>query len=177
MDRLLRSKYATLQQQWEMLFLKVEGWPDEKLNQQPQPGKWSAAQIMSHLILSERLIATSLTKKIHANEPLEKSGLKSWYRSVLLKLSLRSSLRFKAPRVVAKVPEYSSLSDIEVQWHQTTKEFEKLLENFPSHLLGRAIFTHPIVGRISLYQTIDFMADHVYHHLRQINRILHNTKS
>lgn len=145
---------------------------DELLNRQPQPDQWSIIQVLSHLIQSDKLVTAYILKKMRSEGEFPKSGFRTWLRTVILQLALRGPFRFKAPPMVAKVPEYETLAVIESKWRQTYREFHEMLASFPPHLMGREIFRHPYAGRLNLHQTIDFMAEHFSHHKKQVERIL-----
>ena len=52
-----------------------------------------------------------------------------------------------------------------------TAELERLLNEFPGRQLNRAIFPHPRSGRITIYQVMEFLLDHLLHHQQQLGRI------
>jgi uncharacterized damage-inducible protein DinB len=172
MDPKLERKHQALQQQWEHLFARMQGLDDEQLNHPPQPQKWSVVQVLYHLIQSDKLVIAYIKKKIVSEQKLAKTGFRTWFRTVLLQIALRGPFKFKAPPMVAEVPDFMTLAEIQSAWRQSNQNFHALLASFPPHLMGKEIFRHPYAGRLNLYQTLDFMADHFSHHLKQVNPIL-----
>ena len=146
----------------------------EKTHQSPGPGQWSAAQVVQHLLVAERGIEQYLEKKVLQAEGLEHAGLGATLRSGLLRVLLRLPfLRFKAPKRLAQLmpAETPPLAQLQTEWESGRRRLERLLNEFPSKLLTRAIFRHPRSGMLNIYQTLDFMVDHVLHHQKQLERI------
>lgn len=143
-------------------------------HQSPGPGQWSAAQVVQHLLVAETGIAQYLEKKLQQTEDLEKAGIAHTLKSLLLRGLLRLPFtRFKAPKRLAELTpdEVDSLPELQTEWQSIRRRLEQLLNEYPSRLLDRAIFKHPRSGMLTIYQTLDFMLDHVLHHQRQVDRI------
>jgi uncharacterized damage-inducible protein DinB len=172
MDPKLERKHWALRQQWEHLFVRLHALDDEQLNRPPQPDKWSVVQVLYHLIQSDRLITAYIKKKMISEGELARTDIRTWFRMLLLQMALRGPFKFKAPPMVAQVPDFETLAVIKSAWSQSDQDFQAMLEAFPPHLLSREIFRHPYSGHLNIQQTLDFMADHFSHHLKQVNRIL-----
>ena len=143
------------------------------LNRPPAPGKWSAGQIMAHLILVEQASLQYLTKKLpHTTaESVPQANWRSTWRLWKLCLGLRLVRGIKAPPVVAAVPDEVSMATQQQAWVQTRSALEQLLAALPEPLLTAALYRHPLAGQISLLQMLDFLRFHQAHHLRQIRRL------
>lgn len=94
--------------------------------------------------------------------------MKNWYRYILLKLALGSNKKFKAPKVVGNLTNDLPFDEISRQWNTSFLELENIIKNFPSKHKDKLVFKHPVVGWLSLDQTIGFMKDHLNHHQKQI---------
>ena len=107
-------------------------------------------------------------------EGLRKTSLLTAIRSRVLRLALRLPfLRFKAPKYLAALtPEtVPPVAELRTEWERVRRQLEQTLNEFPSQLLNRDIFKHPRSGMLNIYQTLDFMLDHVLHHQKQLERI------
>ena len=145
-----------------------------KAHQPPGPGQWSAAQVVQHLLVAETGIGQYIEKKLHHSEDLEKGSLAHVLKSLLLRGLLRLPFtRFKAPaRLADLTPEQvAPLAQLHEEWQSVRRRLEQTLNEYPSTLLDRAIFKHPRSGMLTIYQTLDFMLDHVLHHQKQLGRI------
>lgn len=145
-----------------------------KAHQPPGPGQWSAAQVVQHLLVAETGIGQYIEKKLHHSENLEKGSLAHMLKSLLLRSLLRLPFtRFKAPARLAELTleQVAPLAQLHEEWQSVRRRLEQTLNEYPSTLLDRAIFKHPRSGMLTIYQTLDFMLDHVLHHQKQLGRI------
>lgn len=134
---------------------------------------WSAAQVLYHLWLSEKGTAESLKKKL--NDPdarKEKAGLSASLRAYALRRALKNKrAKFKAPPIVADIPEKPDYTVLKSDYLTTRDELYKILALFDRETAGSAIFKHPRAGKINILQTLDFLQDHLDRHADQIRRI------
>lgn len=154
---------------------KLKPYPKEMLDSSPTPGRWSINQILSHLITSEQLTLIYLKKKSLGVDQLANSGLVEDVKMVLLKISQRLPLRFRAPDLVVKnTPAPAPLQELEVRWDVLRREFRDFLETVKEENLGKLIYKHPVAGRLNVLQCVVFMHEHFQHHRPQINRTVRN---
>lgn len=150
-----------------------------RATQSPGPGQWSAAQVVHHLIVAETGIGQYMEKKLLQSDSLAKAGFGSFLKSRLLRVLLRLPFtRFKVPGHLAKATpaELPPLPEMQAEWAAVRRRLERLLNEFPGNLLNRAIFKHPRSGMLTIYQTLDFMLDHILHHQKQVERIAQAVK-
>lgn len=173
MNHRLHLRFEQLERTTNQLLAQAEAL-GTRASTPPGPGQWSAAQVVQHLLVAETGISQYLDKKLAQTEELEKSGWGAFFRSQLLRVLLRVPfLRFAAPpKLKALTPtEVAPLAELRTEWEGVRRRLERTLNEYPSPLLNRAIFKHPRSGMLTIYQTLDFMVDHVLHHQGQLNRI------
>lgn len=171
MDPKLEYKYLRLEKTRNRLLDELEGLDDDLLNIPAADGKWSINQILCHLIKSEQLTAGYIKKKLSDKEDLGCSSFSNSYKSLLLKLALKSGKKFNAPASVAEVPGSSSFFDIRRQWDEVRFTMEDVLTEIPEDALDKCLFRHPYAGPLSVLQTLTFLQDHFDHHLPQIHQL------
>ena len=66
------------------LLEELKDYSNDDLNRQPGPGKWSAFQVMHHLMRAEGLSVKYLKKKMSFNPTFKKAGLGEAWRKGLL---------------------------------------------------------------------------------------------
>jgi hypothetical protein len=174
MNHRLHLKFEQLERATERLLASAEALgPDSATT--PLPGHWSAAQVVHHLLFIEGNIVQYVQKKVHADETLPGVGLFTRLRARFVRLLLRlPGLKFKAPRGVATLTDAGnvpSLPELRRTWEASRRQLERLLNEYPGRLLNRAIFPHPRSGRITIYQVMEFLLDHLLHHQQQMGRI------
>lgn len=174
MNHRLHLKFEQLERATEHLLASAEALgPDSA--KAPTEGKWSATQVVHHLLFIEDNIVQYVQKKVQADEQLPKVGLFTRLRARLVRLLLRlPGVKFKAPRGVATLTnagDLPALPELRAHWEASRRGLERLLNEFPGRQLNRAIFPHPRSGRITIYQVMDFLLDHLLHHQQQMGRI------
>jgi uncharacterized damage-inducible protein DinB len=174
MNHRLHLKLEQLERATEHLLASAEALGTDS-TKAPAPGKWSANQVVHHLLFIEGNIVQYIQKKMQADELLPKVGLLTRIRVGFVRLLLRlPGLRFKAPRGVATLTdgnELPTLPELRQNWEASRRQLERLLNEFPSRQLDRAVFPHPRSGRITIYQVMEHLVDHLLHHQQQMNRI------
>ncbi len=172
-DILLRKK-AVYEQKVAALLHSLAPYGDERLNRSPASGHWSAMQVLHHLILVELLALRYVQKKLSFQPKLEKAGLPEWFRLVGLSIYLRTPLKFRAPDAVGEqhLPAFASLEETRRQWQEVHTAWHTFLEAMPEEHLDRAVFRHPLVGRLSWTGTFAFFKAHLDRHRKQLWRTL-----
>ncbi len=149
----------------------------EQLHFKPLPDSWSITETLHHLYLAELGTYQYMGKKIQVADTLQKSGFKHAWNTFLLKIFLRSPLKFKLPKKAPIVPTGNiSYGDLTAQWNQLRKDFLELLHHFDAASSQKLLFKHPIAGYINAHQALSFLAEHFKHHLKQLARIQHDAK-
>ena len=174
MNHRLHLKFEQLERATERLLASAEALgPDSA--KAPAAGQWSATQVVHHLLFIEGNIIQYVQKKLHADEQLPAVGLLTRLRARFVRLLLRlPGLKYKAPRGVATLTDAGNLPplpELRATWDTSRRQLERLLNEFPGRQLNRAIFPHPRSGRITIYQVMEFLHDHLLHHQQQMGRI------
>jgi uncharacterized damage-inducible protein DinB len=173
MNRAINQAFTDLEKQREEILQSVSHLSDEAFNRAPQPGKWSVAQILTHILTSEKLSLGYMKKKIQGIDQLKDSGLMESLRLWLLIVSQRIPLKYKAPKVVVEnTPETLTLAQLTEEWANLRKELAVFLSTIDDKHARRVIYKHPLAGRFDVRQTLIFFREHVNHHRPQIDRIL-----
>jgi uncharacterized damage-inducible protein DinB len=173
MNNRLNLRFEQLERATEQLLTQAEALGD-RANTPPGHGQWSAAQVVHHLLMAETGICQYIEKRLTKAEELEEAGAGAYLRASLLRILLRLPfLRFSAPSKLKELTptDVPTLPLLRTEWEGVRRRLERILNEYPSRLLNRAIFKHPRSGMLTIYQTLDFMIDHILHHQRQLTRI------
>lgn len=164
----------SLESQRESILKDFRDFSAEQLQRAPRPGKWSAAQILSHIITAERMSVTYMQKKLQGIDQASRSGIMEEVRFGILKVSQRlPGMKFKAPqRVLENTILYKDFASIEAEWKSIRIELEKLVARIPEHHLDRMIYKHPVAGYLNVPQALKFFREHIIHHTPQLKRLL-----
>lgn len=136
---------------------------------QPNGRDWSAVQHLEHVRMAEAISLDSLKSKRAEYGNFEKAGLKNSLRSLALKVALRSGKKFKAPvSKLENVDNEKSLDQLFGEYRDGRKALREFITTFPEEHRSKAIFKHPVIGRISVKQMLAFFEDHFDHHKKII---------
>jgi hypothetical protein len=172
MNHDLLKAYDALEQSRHKLLQEVAQLSSEQYRKEPN-GKWSAAQIVTHIIASEKLALLYMKKKSMGMASLENSGFLEPIKLTLLKISQRLPIRYKAPSEIIKhTPEAMPLDAAIKDWDNLRTKLRAFLESIDDANVKKKIFKHPIAGRFNAIQGITFLREHLLHHLPQIKRHL-----
>jgi hypothetical protein len=142
------------------------------LNRSPRAGRWSALQVLHHVIASETATLGYVRKKMLGGTALPPAGLASRLKRLALQAALVLPLRFRAPAATAAVPDDVDAAELRARWERTRQEWRDLLDTFPPSLEDRLVFRHPFVGLMGLADTLAFLEAHLDHHVRQVERLV-----
>lgn len=173
MNPKVKQKFQALEEQRSLLYKMTDHLTDDQANIKPKDNGWSLAQVYYHIYLIESNTFDYLSHKIKEGVEVPKSGFKEWYRSTLLKFFLKLPIKYRAPRRVSEpIPEEVDFKEVKTKWAEVREGMKLLLEVLTPQQIESQMFTHPRIGKINIYQTLEFLKDHHHHHLPQIKNRL-----
>jgi hypothetical protein len=170
----LLQKLQALDQDLQALFDQLQTYSHEALNTAPQTGAWTATQVLHHVRLAEFYSQKYCEKKLSFNPPLKRAAWPERLRSKVVAGYLRLPLKVTAPKNLSgpALPTESQLSALIEQWTKQRKSLAKFLSTLPDHHLDKAVYKHPMGGRLSFAGMLDFFEAHFRRHEQQIWRTI-----
>lgn len=158
-------------------FIKLlEDVPRELRSKHPAEG-WNMLQVMEHAISSEVGTLEYMKKKTQAPaDDIPVAGEESAVGSEQLKRALQSEIKWKMPGVLPDPTGAQSFENMMAYWDGLREKYRAFFEDLNPEYYDRTIFKHPISGRLNLFQTIEFLIDHLVHHGYQLERIKKSLK-
>lgn len=174
MHALLSRRLQAVNSLMEALYERLKTYNNEQLNRRPGPQQWSVLQVMHHLIQAETLSERYVRKKLSFNPELKPAGLAGALRLFLVRINFVLPFKYKAPKGVGDdvLPETSTLEETIQQWRLQRQSLRELLDSLPEGYHNKALYKHPLAGKLSLVQMLDFFEFHIQRHLGQIERTL-----
>ena len=163
-----------LNQKLRLLLEDLKGYSDTQLNRPPAPDKWSPAQVMQHLMLSEQYSLAYIKKKLSFNPQLKKAGMLAGLRVLAINTYLNTPFSFKAPPAI-DTPHLSTDAafwELAKRWKDQRTEMKEYLLSLPDDTLRREIYKHPLIGRMSAMGMLRFFNTHFDRHEKQIKKAL-----
>lgn len=144
--------------------------PESRWADSPGPGKWSAAEVALHLVLTYQ----HLTRE-QRGEATIRVLPRPWQTWVLKQFVLPRLLRgaalprgVRAPREVRPAGTLPSSEDAVASLHREARAWAEAMTR--NREVPRAGATHPFFGRLPLLTMLRFATLHTRHHRRQIER-------
>jgi uncharacterized damage-inducible protein DinB len=177
MENLLEQHYQELQVQTRLLLKEVSALSTTTYHHQPANNKWSISQILTHVMVAEKLSLAYMKKKSLGMNELDDAGLYENLKLFLLKISQRLPFRFKAPKaVLEKTPAPLSFGDLVRQWESLRSEMQEFLGQIKKENMHKKVYKHPVVGRLSVVHALQFFTEHLNHHKPQVLAIMEEVK-
>jgi hypothetical protein len=131
---------------------------------------------MYHLWLSETSIEKYIRKKTSYPDTLVKVNPIARLKLSILYFIFFIGIKFKAPKIlVDPIPNNVDLEELKKKWLESRKSFKMLIECLDKNdLLNKGVLKHPLVGRINMKMTLDFLFYHFKNHKKIIHKLDEN---
>jgi DinB superfamily len=149
------------------LLRAADSVPAEDWKTRPAEGRWSAAELVAHLMMVERAVIEK-ADKVSQKSPKQISLLKKIHLPMALVAS--RVIRRKAP--VPVDPQMLREKEIMLAEMRTVRERSlAFLEETRGRDLGQYSWAHPALGTLSIYGWLKFIAAHEVRHTKQMREI------
>jgi uncharacterized damage-inducible protein DinB len=173
----LQTVFDSIEQEKDLLIDHVSGLTPEEYFKMPAPGKWSVAQIMTHLMVAEQLSLRYMKKKSLGINDVKDSGVIQELTFQLYNVLQRLPIKLRAPKTMLDhTPEPLPLADLKTQWGNFRSELKVFLSDIQDQHVRRMIYKHAFAGRLDVIQALRFFITHIHHHRPQIDRIIRSSK-
>lgn len=150
----------------QVLLEKIESatTPEARVRK-PAPDEWSLTEVVQHLALVSEAMLRSGRQRDESSPSLEHDGFAK------LQSVLRSGSKRKAPtdRIVPRPG---------VTWEEAVANarggLERWRDSLTSGRMDDMSYPHPHAGELSSEQTVQFLSEHLDHHVAQVDRLLGN---
>ena len=153
------------------VFEELEKLPSKLLNKKINKN-WSINEHLYHLWLAETSTEKYIRTKTKYPDLIKTMSLFVHLRTMGLRFFLILGIKVKAPKITTTFPNLIDIKNLSKNWRDSRGSFEKLIKDLNERNLGhKAIFRHPLMGRINLKLTLYFFNFHFQHHLKAINTL------
>lgn len=149
----------------------LQAFESSQLTRIPADGKWSAIMTMHHLILAEGGSITYCKKKMSFNPELVDATEEQIKMETKLPYLLRSpKYKVEAPQglSVEFLDNTMTLDEASEKWTAVRKEVRDFIENQPDVSFSKALYKHPLAGKMRLIGMLMFFDGHLDSHISQI---------
>jgi hypothetical protein len=165
----IEELFAYLDQQHERLRTAYESIPPECRSARPAPDAWSPAEVVTHLVLVERRLATMLETLI-AKARTSGVSIEASATAIMPSLDLSRAVD-RSRKITAPIPVDPRTQNERADWddyeraHSAVKAAAMTGDGLA---LGEISHPHPIFGPLTLYEWIGFVGAHAARHTDQI---------
>jgi uncharacterized damage-inducible protein DinB len=151
----------------------VERVPPPLRQQRPAPDRWSAAEVIEHISLVERLFGGRVTEAILAARTTGAAAEAGDRLPLPEAIETRMADRVNK-RTAVEAAQPTGTLDAAAAWAALESGHERLRQALAvaeDVALGQVMLTHPFFGTMSVYQFVELMAAHEMRHAEQIAEI------
>ena len=151
----------------------IDAIPVEAQSQRPAPDRWSAADVLEHLTLVERIFGGRIVKAIDAARSSGLPPRRSRAQRCLTPIEQRMSDRVNK-RQAPEPAQPTGTVDVATGWASLEDGHATLraaLTGCDGLALSQVTLDHPFFGTLTVYQWVELMAAHEGRHTEQIKEI------
>lgn len=162
--------HPTVETTWKMISQGTAGMTPEELARNPE-GKWCAAEIVEHLLITYTLTTKGLRKALAGGKPL---GGKPTLKNRLSQLVVLDLGYFPSGRAAPAMTIPKGLEPLQVvrAVEQALPEMDAAISECEQKYGGRVkVADHPVLGPLTAGQWRRFHFVHARHHMKQVTRL------
>ena len=165
----LKIRYDALEAKRQVVFELLYSLSADQITFRVGPGRWSILIVLEHVIIAEELVLADIRRA--GTSGTAGTAPKSPETFHMVIKVLEKDIPVEVPLPELEPTGVVSLDDLIVRWEAARTGLRQALEKIPSETLTAPICRHPVAGPMDARETIEFLAVHLDHHLRQIRRI------
>lgn len=164
----LADRFATLDRAREEFLAAVEAATEAQRRFRPAPESWSMLEVTEHCVLAEEKSVLGMLKGPPPGMTVTPiAHVRMW----MVRLVMKSDIRVKVP-VARVVPTGdATLPELAARWDESRRGLAAFLGRITDADADAARFRHPIGGWVTAGEGVAFLAGHIGHHARQLDRI------
>jgi hypothetical protein len=165
----LKTRYDALEAKRQVVFELLYGLSADQTTFRVGPGRWSILMVLEHVITAEEMLLTDIQRTATAGSAGRAPKLPEAFHRVIKVLEKDLPVEVPLPELepMGGVP----LDELIVRWEHARSGLRQALEGMPPETLTTPISRHPVAGPMDARETLEFLAVHLDHHLRQVRRI------
>lgn len=152
----------------------LDGVPEKERNARPSPDRWSVRDILEHLVIVERRIASSIATAI---AQAKEAGLEAERDDSPVLSGAERATYLDRSRKLSAPPRIhpSGGDDVEALWaslEEARGSLKAAALTGDGLALGAVTQPHPFFGTLNVYQWLTFVAGHEARHAAQMREVV-----
>jgi hypothetical protein len=165
----LKIRYSALEAKRQVVFQLLYALSADQTTFRVGPGRWSILMVLEHVVIAEELVLADIQRAVPKG-PSE-SAPKSPEAFQMVIKTLEKDIPVEVPLPELEPTGAVALDDLIIRWEAARTGLRQALEQIPPEAVATPICRHPAAGPMDPRETLEFLAMHLDHHLRQIRRI------
>ena len=165
----LKIRYDALEAKRQSIFTLLYGLSADQTTFRVGPGRWSILMVLEHVVIAEEMVLADIQRTGTAG-PAGTAPKSPEAFHMVIKV-LEKDIPVEVPLPELEPTGGVSLDDLIIRWEAARTGLRQALEKIPPETLTAPICPHPVAGPMDARETLEFLAVHLDHHLRQIRRI------
>jgi hypothetical protein len=165
----LKIRYAALEAKRQVVFELLYTLSADQTTFRVGPGRWSILMVLEHVVVAEERLLADIQRAATAG-PAGSTPKSPEAFHMVIKV-LEKDIPVEVPLPELEPTGAVSLDDLIGRWEAARTGLRQALEQIPPEIQTAPICRHPVAGPLDARETIELLAVHLDHHLRQIRRI------
>jgi len=165
-----------LDDQTGVLRAAFESLPDDRRAMRPSPDRWSPAEVVHHVVIVERRIASLLRSLIEQARAIGPERDESSVLAVIKPERFVERTRRIQTGDSAK-PRDTNVATVWSEFDEARRELRRAIVSGDGLALGEVSAPHPAAGTLNGYEWIAFVGAHAARHAAQIREDSHPERS
>jgi len=165
----LKIRYNALEAKRQVVFELLYSLNVDQITYQGGPGHWSILMVLEHMVIAEEMVLADIQRAGTAG-PAGSAPKSPEAFSMVIKV-LEKDIPVEVPLPEMEPSGGVSLDDLIIRWENARSGLRRVFDRVPPETLAVPMGRHPVAGPMDARETLEYLAVHLDHHLRQIRRI------
>ena len=163
----LKIRYDALEAKRQGIFTLLYALSADQTTFRVGPGRWSILMVLEHVVIAEEMVLADIqTGRAGPAGPAPKSP-EAFHTVIKV---LEKDIPVEVPLPELEPTGAVSLDDLIIRWEAARAGLRQALGEIPPEAMATPICRHPVAGPMDARETLEFLAVHLDHHRRQIQR-------
>jgi uncharacterized damage-inducible protein DinB len=164
----LKIRYDALEAKRQVVFELLYSLSADQITFRVGPGRWPILIVLEHVIIAEEMVLADIRRA--GTSGTAGTAPKSPEAFHMVIKVLEKDIPVEVPLPELEPTGAVSLDDLIIRWEAARTGLRQALGESPPETLTVPICRHPVAGPMDARETLEFLAVHLDHHRRQIQR-------
>jgi hypothetical protein len=164
----LKIRYSALEAKRQVFFELLYALSADQTTFRVCPNRWSILMVLEHSVIAEEMVLADIQAGLTGPAGTASKSPEAFHMVIKV---LEKDIPVEVPLPELEPTGAVALDDLIVRWEAARTGLRQALEQIPPEAVATPICRHPAAGPMDARETLEFLAVHLDHHLRQVRRI------